>query len=78
MDGSSGRSYVTEQWHNVPLLRTRGIEYAVENDKILTINTEISKLTKSVLMFLKINVQTMCDWDFWISDLVKNPEGTDI
>ena len=22
---SSGRSYVTEQWHNVPLLRTRGL-----------------------------------------------------
>ena len=23
----SGRSYVTEQWHNVPLLRTRGLQY---------------------------------------------------
>ena len=23
---SSGRSYVTEQWHNVPLLRTRGLD----------------------------------------------------
>ena len=24
-DSSSGRSYVTEQWHNVPLLRTRAL-----------------------------------------------------
>ena len=26
---SSERSYVTEQGHNVPLLRTRGIEYII-------------------------------------------------
>ena len=25
MGGSSGRRYITEQWHNVPLLRTRGL-----------------------------------------------------
>ena len=25
VDSSSGRSYVTGQWHNVPLLRTRGL-----------------------------------------------------
>ena len=25
VDSSNGRSYVTEQWHNVPLLRTRGL-----------------------------------------------------
>ena len=25
VDSSSGRSYVTEQWHNLPLLRTRGL-----------------------------------------------------
>ena len=25
MGDSSGRSYVTVQWHNVPLLRTRGL-----------------------------------------------------
>ena len=24
--GSSGRRYVTDQWHNVPLLRTRGLD----------------------------------------------------
>ena len=27
---SSGRSYVTEQWHNVPLLRTRELHYALD------------------------------------------------
>ena len=27
---SSGRSYVTEQVHNVPLLRTRGLEFTTE------------------------------------------------
>ena len=27
MGDSSGRSYVTEQWHNVPLLRTRALDY---------------------------------------------------
>ena len=25
VDGSSGRRYVTDQWHNVPLLRARGL-----------------------------------------------------
>ena len=27
---SSGRSYVTEQWHNVPLLRTRVLDHKIE------------------------------------------------
>ena len=26
VDGSSGRRYITDQWHNVPLLHARGIE----------------------------------------------------
>ena len=29
MGDSSGRSYVTEQWHNMPLLRTRGLDAAL-------------------------------------------------
>ena len=31
VDSSSGRSYVTEQWYNVPLLRTRALSYETFN-----------------------------------------------
>ena len=31
---SSGRSYVTEQWHNVPLLRTRALEGMLNGKKV--------------------------------------------
>ena len=31
VDSSSGRSYVTEQWHNVPLLRTRALVTGAAN-----------------------------------------------
>ena len=30
MDDGSGRSHVTEQWHNVPLLRTRGLNQSTD------------------------------------------------
>ena len=30
MDGSSGRSYVTNQWHNVPLLHGRGLNQSTD------------------------------------------------
>ena len=34
VDRSSGRSYITEQWHNVPLLRTRDLDHGMKNSSI--------------------------------------------
>ena len=59
MGDSSGRSYVTEQWHNVPLLRTR----ALSTDRTFYANTVIV----AVLSTHKTSK------DFRIADLKKFP-----
>ena len=42
VDSSSGRSYVTEQWHNVPLLRTRALLKALTHFAILLYSSAAS------------------------------------
>ena len=35
VDSSSGTSYVTKQWHNVPLLRIRGLDATLGDEQII-------------------------------------------
>ena len=35
-------------------------------------------LDRTLMMMIHINLGAKGDWDFRISDLVKNPDGTDI
>ena len=41
VDGSSGRRYVTDQWHNVPLLRARALDTAWLQDKNFIAHSKI-------------------------------------
>ena len=45
---SSGRCYVSERWHNVPLLSTRGLDPALRDKKkpefIQTLQLKIGKI----------------------------------
>ena len=63
VDGSSGRSYVTEQWHNVPVLRTRGLTV-----RTLERPYQLLEWPSESCPFLK--VRTVCKHDVWTWNLM--------
>ena len=63
---SSGRSYVTEQGHNVPLLRTRGLESVNSNIEMMTLsmmwNRETFRDNVWKVLSYAANGCLHCDW----------------
>ena len=57
---SSGRSYVTEQWHNVSLLRTRALDKQRQN---LKRETHLLLLTEDNIQYALI-----CNWEADLSE----------
>ena len=51
VDESSGRRYVTDQWHNVPLLRARGLRGS-EKPYLTTVKIVLMKCTFSQELFI--------------------------
>ena len=51
---SSGRSYVTEQGHNVPLLRTRGLSYQKMFSYLLRYDFQICIVSSSCVVRLRV------------------------
>ena len=54
MGDSSGRRYVTEQGHNVPLLRTRVLEYPFANHKRHGVNLIIVMMMMMMIIIIII------------------------
>ena len=60
MDSSSGRSYITEQWHKVPLLRTRGLSHTSAKPSSIHPKHDHPSRKETKLIWQRNNLPNVC------------------